>query len=308
MAMVRAGGLRHHVERLAPEGVSRRPPVVVFLHGAFIDTLASFYFTLAPAFAAHGRATVMYDLRGHGRTERPGSGYRVEDFTTDLVALLDALGLTEPVHLVGNSFGGTLAFDFAVHHPDRVASVTAVEACPVNPGWADAMAGALHRATETLPEDQALAWFTEQYGTVSSTRTGDPAHDARIARLGRNAGRLIKATTIARDLPRSRRPPAHRLASLACPVLLINGEHGLVAAEAAYLTTALPRCRRVVVPGHKHSVLVEAPAEVSRVTLAWLDEHAPARPAAGAPDAALARLAPGASGVRPARPATGSGR
>ncbi|MCK8680618.1 alpha/beta fold hydrolase [Streptomyces lichenis] len=303
MVMVRAGGLLHHVARLGPEDAPGAPPVAVFLHGAFIDTLASFYFTLAPAFAAHGWDTVMYDLRGHGRSERPPSGYRVEDFTADLDALLDALGLTEPVHLVGNSFGATLAFDFAVHHPDRVASLTAVEGCPAGSGWAEAMAGALHRATETLPEDQALAWFTEQYGTVSSTRTGDPVHDARIARLGRNAGRLIRATTITRDIPRSRRPTADQLAALSCPVLLVNGEHGLVATESAHLTAVLPHCRRVIVPGHKHSVLVEAPTEVTALTLDWLDEHththptpttpSSARPASTVPNAAHPATVPG---------------
>ncbi|MFF1379713.1 alpha/beta fold hydrolase [Streptomyces sp. NPDC058308] len=246
-----------------------RAPTVVFLHGAFIDSLASFYFTLGPQFADAGFDVLMYDLRGHGRSERPPTGYTLEHFTDDLVALLDALGITEPVHLVGNSFGGTVALDFAVHRPARTASVTVVESGPATRDWATTMSGALHRVTGERSEEEALAWFVAEYGALASTRQGDGLHDAHIARLGRAAGRLIATTSIARDIPGGRTLGDAQLRALDRPVLLVNGQGGLVAAETARLAALLPDCDVVVVPGQKHSVLVEAAEHVGALTLDW---------------------------------------
>ncbi|MFC7303043.1 alpha/beta fold hydrolase [Streptomyces monticola] len=273
MARVLANGVDHHVRRLPPGGRTGAP-TVVFLHGAFIDSLASYYFTLGPEFAAAGFDVVLYDLRGHGRSARPATGYAVEDFVADLDALLDALDVHHPVHLVGNSFGGTVALDFAVRHPHRVASVTVVESGPATSEWALTMAGALKQATETLPEEEALAWFVQEYGAVASTRQGDPAHDAHIARLGMAAGKLIAATTIAQDIPAGRVLTETQLRVLERPVLLVNGAEGLVGPQSERLAALLPDCRVAVVPGQKHSVLVEASDEVCELALDWVRSHA----------------------------------
>jgi pimeloyl-ACP methyl ester carboxylesterase len=275
MARVRANGIDHHVQRLphldaaGARTATDDAPTVVFLHGAFIDSLASYYFTLGPQFAGAGFDVVMYDLRGHGRSERPASGYTLEDFTADLDALLDELGITGRVQLVGNSFGGTLALDFAVHHAERVAAVTVVESGPATQDWAAAMSGALHQATETLPEQEALDWFVAEYGAVASTRQGDARHDAHIARLGRKAARLIADTSISTDIPGGRLLTDVQLKEIDCPVLLINGQDGLVGEQSAQLAELLQDCEVAVVPGQKHSVLVEAADEVGALALEW---------------------------------------
>src|SRR5258706_10835045 len=110
MADVVANGVRHHVQRLG----SPRPDgrTVVFVHGLVMDNLSSFYFTLANPIAA-GAEVILYDLRGHGMSERPPRGYAVADLVADLAALLDALSIDHPVDLVGNSFGGLVALAFA---------------------------------------------------------------------------------------------------------------------------------------------------------------------------------------------------
>ncbi|WAL99677.1 alpha/beta fold hydrolase [Streptomyces sp. Je 1-369] len=286
MAKVRANGLLHHVQRLTHSPIPHtpapharvplpHPPTIVLLHGAFIDSLASFYFTLGPHFADAGFDVLMYDLRGHGRSERPPTGYTLEDFTDDLAALLDALDIDGPVHLLGNSFGGTVALDFAVHHPERTACVTVVESGPATRGWAATMSGALHQATGSRTEEEALAWFVAEYGALASTRQGDDLHDAHIARLGRAAGRLIATTSIAQDIPGGRTLTDDQLRALDRPVLLINGQGGLVAEETARLATLLPHCEVSVVPGQKHSVLVEDAESVGAIALDWATRRLP---------------------------------
>ncbi|MGT2531711.1 alpha/beta fold hydrolase [Streptomyces nojiriensis] len=109
MAVVLADSLRFHVQRLPADAAAAGPdrPVVVFLHGLVVDNLSSFYCPLAVPVALAGHETVLYDLRGHGRTERPPTGYDSRTAVRDLFALLGALDLGgRPVHLVGNSYGG----------------------------------------------------------------------------------------------------------------------------------------------------------------------------------------------------------
>ncbi|MBL1068750.1 alpha/beta fold hydrolase [Streptomyces sp. 7-21] len=289
MATIAVNGVRLNVRRLPPRnprgGV---PPTVVFVHGAFIDSLASFYFTLGPAFAATGFDAVLYDQRGHGRSGRPATGYTVQDFSADLAGLLDALGIGHPVHLVGNSFGGTVALDFAWRWPDRAASVVVIESGPATPQWAATMRAALHQATRELPEGEALSWFVRQYGALSSARRIAP-DDPHIMRLGRGAARLIASTTIAGDIPASAVLSREEIAALRCPVLLLNGGQGLVAAQTAELASLLPRVRVAEVPGQRHSVLVEAPREVCRIALGWVGEQAWPSPAPGTVPGAAAR-------------------
>src|SRR2546429_3679484 len=110
MADVLANGVRHHVQRLG-----RGERTVVFVHGLVMDNLSSFYFTLANPIAEFAEV-ILYDLRGHGMSERPASGYTVASLVADLAALLDQLD-RRPVTLIGNSFGGLVALAFAAAHP-----------------------------------------------------------------------------------------------------------------------------------------------------------------------------------------------
>ncbi|MDQ1441189.1 MAG: hypothetical protein QOG97_1417, partial [Acidimicrobiaceae bacterium] len=88
MADVVANGVRFHVQQLTPpQGRSAETPAVVFIHGLVMDNLSSFYYTLANPCAAAGADVMLYDLRGHGLSERPPLGYALEDSVDDLVGL-----------------------------------------------------------------------------------------------------------------------------------------------------------------------------------------------------------------------------
>ncbi|MFF9641688.1 alpha/beta fold hydrolase [Kitasatospora aureofaciens] len=260
MTFVDIDGLRCHVQRLGPQ--DGRPPAAtaVLLHGLLTDSLASFYFTLAPALAAAGVEVLMYDQRGHGRTARPPAGYRLEQFVGDLERLLDRLAVTDRVHLVGNSFGGTVAFGLASRRPSQVAGILAIESEPASPGWAGKLDGILRRSEQHLRDEDTLAWVATQRG-------------AHTARLARSAGALLAGTSLARDIPASRLPAEAELRAIHCPVLAVYGSESDLADQAAWLDALLPDCRSVVVPGQEHSILIEAPDVVRELTLSWFAGH-----------------------------------
>jgi pimeloyl-ACP methyl ester carboxylesterase len=251
--MVDAGGIRLHVQRTGPTDGRVPHATVVLVHGLLTDSLASYYFTVAPAFAAAGLDVVMYDLRGHGRSGRPPHGYTLDHNIDDLEALLGRLDIAGPVHLVGNSYGGTIAFGYAARHPQRTLSLTLIESEPATPAWAAKLGRILDRVVSELAhnEPDALAWITANRG-----------HNT--ARLAKGAARLARETTLGRDIPASRVLTETEIRAVRCPVLGVYGGEsdlaGLVPLKQALLTDF----RAVVLPGHEHSVLVEAPATVGR--------------------------------------------
>ncbi|MFI9249034.1 alpha/beta fold hydrolase [Streptomyces sp. NPDC053069] len=251
MAMVDARDIRLHVQRMAPAGDSTRHGTVVLVHGLLTDSLASYYFTVAPAFAAAGLDVVMYDLRGHGRSERPQQGYTLDHNIDDLEALLDRLAVTGPVHLVGNSYGGTIAFGFAARHPGRAASLTLIESEPATAAWAVKLGRILDRVMTQLAhnEPDAIAWITAHRG-----------HNT--ARLAKGAARLARETTLGRDIPASRVLTEDAIRAVRCPVLGVYGGESDLAGLVPLKQALLPDYRAVVLPGYEHSVLVEAPAAV----------------------------------------------
>nr|WP_225098831.1 alpha/beta fold hydrolase [Streptomyces sp. CoH27] len=251
MAMVDAGGIRLHVQRTGPTGDRSPRATVVLVHGLLTDSLASYYFTVAPAFAASGLDVVMYDLRGHGRSERPSRGYTLDHNIDDLEALLDRLGVTGPVHLVGNSYGGTIAFGWAARHPERVTSLTLIESEPPTPAWAAKLGRILDRVVTQLAhnESDALAWITANRG-----------HNT--ARLAKGAARLARETTLGRDIPASRVLTEAEIRAVHCPVLGVYGGDSDLVDLVPLKRTLLTGFRAVVLPGHEHSVLVEAPTAV----------------------------------------------
>jgi pimeloyl-ACP methyl ester carboxylesterase len=95
-------------------------PPVVFVHAAILDH--SLWDAQAEALADE-YTTVVYDLRGHGRTGGSSlSTYTVELLADDLHALVTALGLARPV-VCGLSLGGLVAQSYAARYPDELSAL-----------------------------------------------------------------------------------------------------------------------------------------------------------------------------------------
>ena len=74
-----------------------------------------------PIFAQHYR-TIRYDLRGFGQSRWEAGTFAAYE---DPAALFQALGV-QKAHVIGLSFGGKIALDFALTHPEQVASLVLV--------------------------------------------------------------------------------------------------------------------------------------------------------------------------------------
>ncbi|WP_433462930.1 alpha/beta fold hydrolase [Spirillospora sp. CA-128828] len=263
MPEVTARGLRFHVQECEGDG-----PAVAFVHGLAIDNLSSFYYTLASPVAEAGAHCVLYDQRGHGRTERPPTGYTVQDSVADLFAVLDALG-HHRVHLVANSFGGVIALNAALLRPDRVAGLVLIEAHGPGDGplWHEDLLNTLAKSALSLEYER-----TADRLLASGRR--------RLGRLTATAGALLNGTTLVDDLAAAEPVRPAGLAALTCPVLAIYGQHSDVADAGRLLLHHVPDCTLHTMTGHAHTVLREGTAEILEVLLPWLAHHAGVRTAA----------------------------
>ncbi len=102
-------------------------PKLVFLHG--IMGQGRNWQSIAKKFSKSFQCLI-YDQRGHGKSFQPDSGVQVGDYSSDLRDLLDHLGWSEPVYLVGHSMGGRVALAFTDRFPERVKKLVIVDISP----------------------------------------------------------------------------------------------------------------------------------------------------------------------------------
>jgi pimeloyl-ACP methyl ester carboxylesterase len=115
---VETNGVRLHYTRTGGDG-----PVLVVAHGVFDDGPCR---TPLVRELADEYDVIAYDARGHGLSDAPESGYGPDDRAADLVGLLDALEVENPV-LFGHSMGGDTVLATAAAHPDLPRAVVAVD-------------------------------------------------------------------------------------------------------------------------------------------------------------------------------------
>ncbi len=254
MPEVSARGVRFHVQQIGEGRIT-----AVFVHGLVMDNLSSFYFTLA-APAARGARVMLYDLRGHGMSERTPAGYSLNDAVADLDGLLTALAIDHPVFLIGNSYGGLVALAFAAAHPRRVAGLALIDANRGAEGWGDRMAATLDLQGEARDRQIATS-FAAWLGRGSVRKSN------RLARAARD---LVEGTTLVAEMRASPGLAESQLRAVFTPTFAVYGEDSDVRADGEALARLMPDCRLHILPGCSHSVLWEKTAEVRDLILEWL--------------------------------------
>lgn len=117
---VDANGLRFH----CVEAGDVNGQLVLLLHG-FPEFWRSWKHQI-PVLAEDFHV-VAVDLRGYNLTDKPATGYSIDDLTDDIRALIAALGV-EQAHLVGHDWGGVLAFAFAYRYPRLLSKLAVLNA------------------------------------------------------------------------------------------------------------------------------------------------------------------------------------
>jgi pimeloyl-ACP methyl ester carboxylesterase len=164
-------------------------PRVLALHG-WLDNAASFV-PLAPLLGPMD--LVALDLPGHGHSghRHPTTRYHFIDYVFTIEAVLDALGWTD-CHLLGHSMGAAVSVLYGAAAPERVRSMTLLDALGPIANDADRSAERLRRS---------LAWFRQGSSAPRRYRSIDEMVEARrkVSDLSAAAARLICERAARRD-------------------------------------------------------------------------------------------------------------
>jgi 3-oxoadipate enol-lactonase len=177
---------------------------------------------------------VAYDQRGLGRTSKPDKPYSMGDYADDAAALMDAVEW-ERANIVGVSFGGMVALELVLRHPDRVVKLVL---CCTSPGG-DGGSSYPHHTLQALPADERARRMV----SISDTRynAGWAADNpVRLQELLKNwmddpfADEPGHQTGITRLLEARRRHDTwDRLNRIACSVLICGGRYDGIALPAS---------------------------------------------------------------------------
>ena len=244
---------------------------LVLLHGF---PLASAMWTPIRTAIEQAARVITPDLRGFGASNKPATGYAMEELAGDVVRLADTLGLDRFV-LGGHSMGGYVTLRVAAAHPERLAGLILVD----TRAEADTPEGRQRRdaGIARISGGEASAFLDEfvpgLIGPSSTARA--PRLLAEIRALAAEASPYALAGCLAgmRDRPDS----SALLPGLDVPTLVVVGREDSLTppAMSQAMATALPRCRLVEVPSSGHTPSMERPIPTAEAILAFLREHFP---------------------------------
>ncbi len=259
-----ADGVRIHV---LDEGQGEP---VLLIHGHTLDL--RIWDDVAGPLHAAGRRTVRYDLRGHGRSDRPSRGYHWTDHAADAAAVLDAAGV-EGVAVIGYSIGGGIALEMALTMPGRVSELVLLSPVLPDREYEPEFLATLREVARTARRDGIRAAMLGPW-LESPLWQGSIARPGVRERLAELVGGFPGAEYLATERDRVERSwtAAGRLAEIAVPALVTVGELELPGfrAWAAEIASGIPGARLEVLAGLGHLHLFEDPARVARLIVGHL--------------------------------------
>ncbi len=232
-------------------------PAVVLAHGRGGNTAS--WFQQVPAFRQRYRV-VVFDHRGYGRSRCTADDYDMAHFAGDLVAVLDAAGITKAA-LVCQSMGGWTGMRTAVEYPDRVSALV----------LSNTIAG-----VSTPAADAAIRATREKLAAMGVAASAlDPSFEGSAPELaylyaeisGQNQATLedFHSKSAAATTP-------EEAAGIAVPALCISADNDAIFPPEAVrgIADLIPRAMFRLLPNAAHSPYFETPEAWNAAVLGFL--------------------------------------
>lgn len=291
MPLIEVNGIRLRAEILPHRRAHRDPfaDPILFIHGLAASS-AFWYAAGAPVLTGQG-AGLLYDLRGHGKSDTPETGYSLSHMVDDLLGLMDAQNIPR-AHLVAHSFGGMIALRAAVRATDRVRSLILADtrirplqetiSLPTTKLPARLLARLADLGITRLP-DRESGDGVDYLKTVARIQlAAGPDADALLSELYQHPGlfrsrrnaqkwvALAERASFAEELHAGDSFSKADLAALDLPMLVMAGENSPTRPSAIALKRLCPHARLRQIPGAGHFFPLSKPRAFLRPTLRFL--------------------------------------
>lgn len=239
-------------------------PTVILLHGGFGDLRMwdDQFEELARTFRV-----VRYDQPGFGKSSKPQAAYSPSAL---LLQLMDHLQV-EKALLVGNSMGGTLAIDFALLHPRRVAKIVLVGSglggYAIPKEDQDKMNASFQTAAQQGPEEAAKLWLKNPMVAVAMSH---PESKQLLETM------VLENTSIFQmrfwPIEKMDPPAVGRLKEIKIPTLVIIGDKDTPTIQeiANAASAGIPDAIKVEIKDTDHLPQMEKPDEFNKIVLNFL--------------------------------------
>jgi pimeloyl-ACP methyl ester carboxylesterase len=223
-----------------------------------------------PALAEHFRV-IAFDPRGVARSDKPDDPILMRGYADDVAALLEALNV-ESAHVLGASFGGFVAQEFALAEPKRTrrlvlccTSFGGPRHCPPAPETLQAIASTKGLNTEERVRENLLLAFSPAFVAEQ------PEEVERVISL--RAENDVPEYAYLRQLQAAIVFNAEeRVANISAPTLVITGDADVIVphVNSANLAAQIPGATLRVVEGGSHTFFIERPEEFNSAVIEFI--------------------------------------
>lgn len=253
---------------------------VILLHGGGTDSASLSWRAVMQQWDG-GYRLIAPDLPGYGTSGKPDVEYSADYYADFLQRFIAALGLDCPI-LCGFSMGGTVALQYALHHPESVEKLVLLAP------WGISRHVPLHRLGAWYARSPLNRWSYRLFANrwlarqmIAATLIGDPqritpemVEEVRAVALEKDAGKAFQSFQISEI--GSGKPIGRLLAELPklpMPVLFVQGEDdpGVPLADAQAAAKLIPNARLEVFARHKHWLQKESPARFAALLRDFCD-------------------------------------
>ncbi len=208
--------------------------------------------------------------RGHGDSDRPASGYRPQDFATDLAAFVEALDLG-PAIIVGHSMGSSVAQRFAIDYPERTLGLVLIGSVTTwrdHPDFVE-----LWDADVSTLTDPVDPGFVREFQESTLAQPVPPAFLDTVVRESLKLPARVWKATLRQGLLDA--DFSGELGEIEAPTLIVWGDRDeLTESEQGPLGAAIEGSRLVVYPGAGHGLHWEEPARFAADLVAFAENVA----------------------------------
>ncbi len=219
---------------------------VILLHGGLAS--GKYWGNQVPALTRAGYRAILIDSRGHGRSSRDARPYSYELMESDVIAVMNQLGLDRAA-VVGWSDGGIVALVMALKHPERVTRVFAFGA-NMDPS------GNNPQGDKSPIFSRFIAQAAKDYAVISPTPNDFPAFERAISHMWDTEPHYTAAD----------------LAQIHVPVAIADGDHdeAILRSHTEYLARSISGAKLIILPAVSHFAMLQNPAEFNAAMLGFL--------------------------------------
>jgi 3-oxoadipate enol-lactonase/4-carboxymuconolactone decarboxylase len=255
MDFINCNGINIHYRYIRGEGEH------TFLFINSLGTDFRIWDGVADELKPHG-SVLCFDKMGHGLSEVSAKDYKIADYASDIISLMDALGIAKVV-LVGLSIGGVIALYMGIHHAGRIEKLVISNSAPkvgTFESWATRISKVKTEGIASIAEGILKVWFSEDF---HANRKAELAGYRQMLCNSDPAGYIkacgaLQVNDLSADV-KAIKPPA---------LFIAGSEDGsVVPATVKEASEKIPGAEFIEIEGVGHIPCAERPDLVARIIL-----------------------------------------